>query len=150
MSYRFDRSPIISVIILGIIAGGCRTSYVISRTELQKLDGFEAGDEVILGADDGRFFDFTEGDRLIFTFADGPEVALSYTGIRIDGNTFHGVLPDGAEIHLDIDSLASVEVSEYSGDTTATLASVILFGGLVLGVAFLFILLITLSAPRNH
>jgi len=148
MSYLHARSSIVWIISLGIIVGGCRTSYVISRTELQKLDGFHAGDEVILGADDGRHFDFTEEDSLIFNFPDGPEVALSYVQIRIDGSTFHGVLPDGAEIHLDIDSLLSVEVSEQGGDTTATLASAILFGGLVVGVAFLFILLITLSVPR--
>ena len=84
------RKTLIYCLGLALVLSGCQRKFLIDKSELVKLDGFRADDEVTLVDRDGKEVTFTENMLIRFTFLDGRTFALHYSSIDLRQGVFVG------------------------------------------------------------
>lgn len=80
------------VMVLALALTGCVTPVRVAPVELARLDGFQAGDEVVLPSVGRSTVVFRQDTKLGLYLRNGDELAHTYDKIEIIDDVFYGVV----------------------------------------------------------
>lgn len=127
------RGPLIFLLCLAIWTSGCARPRILRQSELLKLDGFRAGEEVYLTDSEGKELLFTPNLRFTLVLRSGERIPARLIAIDIDDGLFIGKTWRKQVLKLRFDDILGAELLEP--DTSDTAGTVLTAFVVLLGVA---------------
>lgn len=113
---REARLRLISLLLgLAVATAGCHAHHKVDKEELVKLDGFRAGDEVLLTDLYDREIVYTWKNPIVFVLEGDDVVGNRYAGIDLEDGTFVGTRTDGEIVRISLDEVETIAISILSG-----------------------------------
>ena len=141
------RARVIPVLVLALVLSGCHVNVVVPKEEIAKLDGFQAGDWVVLRDSKGESQLFTRATPVTLQTAGVAGPTRKFVAIKVDGEWFRGVAQTGEAVSIRLADLEKVTIRVFSPkDTVENIITVIgvIVGATAIIIVILIILLIVL------
>ena len=106
--------PIMALLVLALCLMGCHRNHRIDPSELLKLDGFYAGDEIPLTDLASREIRLTSSTPITFVLQTRMRIHDRYVSISITDGVFKGTTVDGRESAVRLSDVEAAAVSILS------------------------------------
>ena len=106
------------LLVWAALLAGCHRDVLIPAKELHKLDGFQAGDRVVLQDEVGKFVLFTRTTPLTFAFDQGATRGGEFVAIKVDEEWFRGITQHGTAMSIALADIKEVKVHVFSPEST--------------------------------
>ena len=125
------RGPIISILCMLPLLGGCYYPYRIKTEELTKLDGFVHGQQALLQGYGGTSVRFTGYSRLNIYFTNKEQIQLTCAAIEIEEGEIRIETGQGDSVTFRLDEIWIVWVENLNVRRTVVVSVAILVVGVV-------------------